>query len=619
MGSLRSPVVPGKPSWRWCEAARRGVPLMIAYEVVFRALVLALGAPVTAWMFGALVKRSGTAAVSNTAIAGFLLTPTGLAAALLWALGYLLGQLLLSAGLMALAALALADRRVTLGHALGMATRSSLRLLRLGVKRLVALAVIFAPFLGLAGLTYGLLLTGHDINYYLAEKPPAFLVAVGIGVVLGVGLLALVTVLYVRGLFIVPILLFDGGSVGSALRASRALMGRSFWRPGAVVMGWHASVAVLAALVGWIYAAVSAGLITAARIRLVVLVPLVAALLAGHVLLVSALAFAQVAGACLLTVELYDDRSSGRARAWAETAENAPSQRLRVPVWAWGLGLLAVMAGLTGLGARLWHEVRVERTVSVTAHRGSSRDAPENTLAAIRKAIEQGADYAEIDIHLTADGVPVLLHDEDLQRLAGVAKRPVKLTLAELQRIDVGSRFSPAFAGETVPTLAAVIDTARGRIRLNIELKPTDRGRAREALAATVADLIRSKDFEADCFVTSLDQEAVAVARRRNPRLRTGAIVSAAVGEVSQLPVDVLSVRTGLVTGRLLDHVHAAGKEVHAWTVDDPKVMGELIDQGVDGLITNDPVAALAVRRERQELPAWERVVLGFRRRLGGR
>jgi hypothetical protein len=105
--------------------------------------------------------------------------------ALLWALGYLLGQLLLSAGLMALAALALAGRRVTLGPALGMATRSSLRLLRFGAKQLVALAVIFAPFLGLAGLTYGLLLTGHDINYYLAEEPPALLAAVAIGVVLG--------------------------------------------------------------------------------------------------------------------------------------------------------------------------------------------------------------------------------------------------------------------------------------------------------------------------------------------------------------------------------------------------------------------------------------------------
>lgn len=111
----------------------------------------------------------------------------------LWALGYLLGQLLPSAGLMALAARALAGRRVSLGHALGMATLSGLRLLRLGVGQLAVLAMVFAPFLGLAGLTYGLLLTGHDINYYLAEKPSEFLVAGAIVGVLGAGLLALAT------------------------------------------------------------------------------------------------------------------------------------------------------------------------------------------------------------------------------------------------------------------------------------------------------------------------------------------------------------------------------------------------------------------------------------------
>src|SRR5262249_58570925 len=139
---------------------------------------------------------------------------------------------------------------------------------------------------------------------------------------------------------------------------------------------------------------------------------------------------------------------------------------------------VAVVAGLAVLSANLWRGVRVDRVASVTAHRGSSRDAPENTLAAIRKAIEQGADYAEIDIHLTADGVPVLLHDEDLQRLAGVARRPDELTLAELQRIDVGSRFSHAFAGEAGPTPAEVIDSTRGRSRPNIQLKPTERGAA---------------------------------------------------------------------------------------------------------------------------------------------
>src|SRR5262249_61202266 len=112
-------LAPEAPCRRWWEAAWRVVPAMIAYEIIFRAFILALAAPVAAWVVGALVARSGSAAVSNTAIAHFLLTPAGMAAALLWALGYLLGQLLLSAGLMALAALALGGRRGSAGGALG--------------------------------------------------------------------------------------------------------------------------------------------------------------------------------------------------------------------------------------------------------------------------------------------------------------------------------------------------------------------------------------------------------------------------------------------------------------------------------------------------------------------
>ena len=92
--------------------------------------------------------------------------------------------------------------------------------------------------------------------------------------------------------------------------------------------------------------------------------------------------------------------------------------------------------------------------------------------------------------------------------------------------------------------------------------------------------------------MTSLDRQAVEIAYRENGRLRTGAIVSAAIGDVTRLEVDVLSVRTGLITDLLLYRAHTAGREVHAWTVDDPGEMGRLFDRGVDGIITNDPATA---------------------------
>jgi glycerophosphoryl diester phosphodiesterase len=250
----------------------------------------------------------------------------------------------------------------------------------------------------------------------------------------------------------------------------------------------------------------------------------------------------------------------------------------------------------------------------ITAHRGASRAAPENSLSALRSAIEFGCDYAEIDVHLTADGVPVLLHDEDFLRLAGDSRRPGEMTLEQIRGIDIGSRFDRAFAGERIATLKEAIDAARGKIKLNIELKPT--ATDREQLARTVADLIGDSKFETDCFVTSLDGQAVEAAHSRNPRLRTGAIISAAVGDVALLEVDVLSVRTALVTDGLLEAARAAGREVHAWTIDDPDVMCGLIDRGVNGVITNDPAMALSVRASRQRLPSWQRIVLSLQTRL---
>ncbi|MCU0789231.1 MAG: glycerophosphodiester phosphodiesterase, partial [Verrucomicrobia bacterium] len=110
-------------------------------------------------------------------------------------------------------------------------------------------------------------------------------------------------------------------------------------------------------------------------------------------------------------------------------------------------------------------------SVDITAHRGFSARAPENTMAAMQAAIDVGCDYIELDVQTCADGTVVVIHDGDLLRVAGDSRRVQDLTIAELRQVDVGRPFSAQFTGEHIPTLAEVIRRVRGRVKLNIELK----------------------------------------------------------------------------------------------------------------------------------------------------
>ena len=112
-----------------------------------------------------------------------------------------------------------------------------------------------------------------------------------------------------------------------------------------------------------------------------------------------------------------------------------------------------------------------DQDVEITAHRGDVSQAPENTIPAFKAAIESGADWIELDINQTKDGVLVVLHDENLMRVAGVPHKVRDLTYDEIRSLDVGSRLGPDFQGTSIPTLSEVLDYCRGKIKLNIEIK----------------------------------------------------------------------------------------------------------------------------------------------------
>jgi glycerophosphoryl diester phosphodiesterase len=203
------------------------------------------------------------------------------------------------------------------------------------------------------------------------------------------------------------------------------------------------------------------------------------------------------------------------------------------------------------------------------------------------------------------------VHDGDLMRMGGDPRKVSELDAAELAAIDIGRRYDARFAGEHAPTLEEVIDLVRGRTRINVELKYNvpDPG-----LAPAVVELLRAEDFLDEVVITSLDYAALKQVESLEPRLKTGHIVTAAVGDVVRTEADFLSLNSARATASLVRRAHAAGKEVHVWTVNEPDVMLRMIERGVDNVITDNPALLVRVMQERKALGTAE--ILGLRLRV---
>jgi glycerophosphoryl diester phosphodiesterase len=236
----------------------------------------------------------------------------------------------------------------------------------------------------------------------------------------------------------------------------------------------------------------------------------------------------------------------------------------------------------------------------VFAHRGLAVDAPENTLLAFARAVAAGAEYIETDVHASSDGVAVVAHDPDLSRVAGVKRAVESLSMNELRRIDLG--FDQVFC-----SLAEALDTFADT-RLNIDIKV-------EAAIAPTIEAIRRANATSRVLVTSVSDKRRLAAVRELPGVATSAsartfatalvaarsgaarVTERALRGVSAVQVPERALGISVTTRRMIDRLHAAGVEVHIWTINDPIRMRELLDLGVDGLVTDRADLALEVVR----------------------
>ena len=262
-------------------------------------------------------------------------------------------------------------------------------------------------------------------------------------------------------------------------------------------------------------------------------------------------------------------------------------------------GLVLCLAGMVWIGLK---SHTLSSDIVVTSHRGYSTAAPENTLPAFRMSIQSGAEYAELDVQMTKDGVAVLTHDTNLRRCTGLDANVYDLTYEELEQLDAGSFFSKRFSGTRIPTLKQVLRLCKGKIRLNIEIKPSPET---PALEEEVVRLIRESGFENDCTITSKSLNTLSKIKALAPEIRTGYIThSGFLGFHDQRDVDFYSIENGSITVLTVWQAHLRGKTVSAWTVNREEDAERMIRLGVDDIITDDPTLIQRVLRSRQTLEA---------------
>jgi len=582
---------------------------LLIYDIFFKIVAVAILGPLASWIFNRLVSTSGALVIGNEHIVSFFLSPVGSVAFLLsggLALAIVFAE---QAGLIIIASRSEAGLRIKFFQAAWLVTKSPGRLIELAVRQVLTAALYLAPLAVIGGVSFMVLTADHDVNYLLAAKPPSFWIGAAVSALLALGGILIIGVLYIRWIFSVPICMLAGDKPAAAMQKSRDLVSGNFRQIAVVIWGWALLTMAAAGATALLLGVFSELILKRIGENPVIVISTVCVVLALYAFTAAVLTFIGFAVNCLLITRLYIDISSGQgSKLKSPTADELedrlvqPSQRKLV----WGIAALALTITLIS-SYFIINDIDFDHRVAVTAHRGSSRHAPENTLSAVRRAIEDGADFAEIDVQETADGVVVLLHDTDLMRIAGVDKKIWQVTYPEIKSLDAGSWFSKDFKGEHIPTLAETLELARDKIKLNIELKFNGH---QKQLVESAVKIIEDHKFGSRCVISSLNFAGLKKVRELNPDLQTGYIVARSIGNKFGADIGFLSLASNMVNADVVAAAGKSKKEVHVWTINSPANMSYFIDLGVDNIITDYPARLVALIKERETYSDVEKLLL---------
>ncbi len=237
------------------------------------------------------------------------------------------------------------------------------------------------------------------------------------------------------------------------------------------------------------------------------------------------------------------------------------------------------------------------RRPAVIAHRGASGIAPENTLAAVQKALDAGADMVEIDVHLSKDNKVIVMHDASVIRTTGFMGDIEQMTLEEIKALDAGTWFSADYAGEPVPTLEEVLALTLDRTILLIEIKKGRNGRY-EGLEQAVVEIVDAQQAKGKVIIQSFEYETVQQVQQLAPDIEVHQLVSVAGGLDKYEGIAAINPYYRTLTRRFIREAHEKGLKVFPYTVNSEKEMKKCIRSRVDGIITNFPDRLIKVLKE---------------------
>lgn len=589
--------------WRNLQLMKGHIRILLLFELLYKAIAFAIVLPITAYIFQCTLKLSGYEYLANDNIIHFATQPLVIVLLIAAAFFYTFYILVETASLVIFFHACQKQEKISVWQMLMQGIKKSSRILKPSISNVlfVVYLLLMAPFVNImafSSLTDTIKMPEFAMDYITGSTWFTLLFCAGF---------FFLVIKMILWLFSIHFFVLEDIDFKEARIRSRSLIRGRFGKTVLIMVALNVGLIaavylVYITIIGFLYLLI--GLPGADTSAMVSLLSVLNTFNAGVIAISSAIAvpcnFAVISS--LYYKYLAEDGIV--IQPILPPARPAPAPKIRRRSWAAIIALVALLDGCFIYGVTrdmVFDNVEILHHTDITCHRGYIREAPENTIPAIEQAIKVRAEFAEIDVQSTKDGVVVLSHDSNLKNTLGLDRNLWDVNYEEIADLEVQGDFSEAYRGTHIATLDEVIKQFRWLIRLNIELKPHDDP---ADLAARVVKIIEDNYAVDSCVISSLDAQALQEVKKLNPKIKTAYVMSVAYGNVTDLDfADILCVEVTFLTENLVEEAHAKGKEVYTWTVNSRESMQKALAYKVDNIITDDPLLAQSVIAEYKSNP----------------